>query len=126
MKSKFAIILCTLLLGTCFQANAQSKKVKFEAGLNYPISFKEDGNRNNHLSLFFKLSRLHKEKRMWDIRLSLESRTHIEDGEFYGYTASYFYNSHSLSLTASENYILAKKKTFHALRRYWCKHLSRQ
>ena len=106
------IILSVLALGICSFTFAQKKKVQFEAGINYPLGFGEDANKENHIGLYFNGTYNFSESPLnVKLRLSYESYTVVMNQ----YANSPF-NGRSLSLIPSLNYNfpMSEKSSFYA------------
>ena len=106
------IILSVLALGICSFTFAQKKKVQFEVGINYPLGFGEDANKENRVGIYFNGTRNFSESPLSvKLRLSYESYTVVMNQ----YANSPF-NGRSLSLIPSLNYNIpmSEKSLFYA------------
>lgn len=52
MRIKLFLLLFGLLVGHMNGLFAQEKKIKFEMGINYPIGFEKDANKENHIGFY--------------------------------------------------------------------------
>ena len=106
------IVFLIFAICFCAMAFAQKKKVQFEVGINYPLGFGQDANKENRVGIYFNGTRNFSESPLSvKLRLSYESYTVVMNQ----YANSPF-NGRSLSLIPSLNYNfpMSEKSSFYA------------
>lgn len=100
MKKMIMIILAVSFYSTAF---AQDKKISLEVGLNYPIGFQRNGNKENHIGFYANGAyKFYNSPLRANLKLSYDSYTVVKKAQ-----SGSPYNGRSLSLIPSVNYDFA-------------------
>lgn len=100
------LFVSMLLLAFCMDGKAQQSTIKFEAGLNYPIGLKQNGNKENKIGVYAAAMYGLNNSLNLHMQLSYESYTIVEEGFHNGWS-----NGRSFVLEPAITYNLVQGKS---------------